>query len=462
MGDGESLNIAMFPWIAMGHLTAFLHLSNKLARKGHKIFFLLPKKTQAKLEQFNLHPELIKFVPLIVPNVEGLPPGTETSSDIPMSLQGLLATAMDLTQPVVESFLRETKPSLDFVFFDFQHWLPSVTQPLGIKSVQFWTFNPTSIAYVAREDFPTVSDLMKPPPHFPFPTLRLARHEAQAMHHFLTLTTAAEKEISMMMRLLIAAEDCDAIGFRTCREMEGEVIDFIESTIPSKPILVAGPVVPEAPISDLEERWANWLNQHASLGRKVIFCTFGSECVLEKDQLQQLLLGFELTGLPFLAVVKPPPGSETVEEALPEGFEERTRGKGMVYGGWVQQQLILGHPAVGCFVTHCGFGAISEVIVSECQMVLLPYRCDQVINARLMGEVFKVGVEVKKGEYDGLFTKEALCEAIQMVMDDGSKIGKEVRENHTKLRELLLKDGVESSYISDFVDKLRALKYYTK
>lgn len=460
MGDGGSLtlNIAMFPWLSMGHLTAFLHLSNKLAGKGHKIFFLLPKKTQAKLEQFNLHPELIKFVPLIIPKVEGLPPGTETSSDIPLSLQGLLATAMDLTRPVVESFLRETKPSLDFVFFDFQHWLPSVTRPLGIKSFQFWTFNPTSIAYVAREDFPTVYDLMKPPPHFPFPTLRLANHEAQAMLHFLTLSTATENETSMMIRLLIAAEDCDAIGFRTCREMEGEVIDFIKSKISSKPILVAGPVIPAPPISDLEERWANWLNQqHASCGRKVIFCTFGSECVLEKDQLQQLLLGFELTGLPFLAAVKPPPGSETVEDALPEGFKERTRGKGIVYGGWVQQQLILGHPAVGCFVTHCGFGAISEALVSECQMVLLPYRGDQVINARVMGEVFKVGVEVKKGEDDGLFTKESVCDAIKMVMDDGSEIGKEVRENHAKWRDLLLKEGVESSYIADFVDKLRAI-----
>ncbi|RHN61818.1 putative anthocyanidin 3-O-glucoside 2''-O-glucosyltransferase [Medicago truncatula] len=45
----------MYPLFAMGHLTAFLHLANKLAKKGHKITFFTPKSAQSKLEPFNLH-----------------------------------------------------------------------------------------------------------------------------------------------------------------------------------------------------------------------------------------------------------------------------------------------------------------------------------------------------------------------------------------------------------------------
>ncbi|KAE8713043.1 UDP-glycosyltransferase 79B9 [Hibiscus syriacus] len=40
----SKLHIAMFPWVAYGHLIAFIHLSNKLAEKGHQISFLLPKE----------------------------------------------------------------------------------------------------------------------------------------------------------------------------------------------------------------------------------------------------------------------------------------------------------------------------------------------------------------------------------------------------------------------------------
>ncbi|MCI68874.1 anthocyanidin 3-O-glucosyltransferase, partial [Trifolium medium] len=38
------------------------------------------------------------------------------------------------------------------------------------------------------------------------------------------------------------------------------------------------------------------------------------------------------TGFPFLAALKPPNGFESIEEALPEGFNERIKGKGIVYG----------------------------------------------------------------------------------------------------------------------------------
>ncbi|KAK7845449.1 udp-glycosyltransferase 79b30 [Quercus suber] len=181
--------------------------------------------------------------------------------------------------------------------------------------------------------------------------------------------------------------------------MEGPYCDYVERQF-KKPVILAGPVVPEPPIIALEEKWARWLDSFKP--KTVIFCAFGS--------------------MPFLAALKPPMGTETIEFALPEGFEERVKGRGVVHGDWVQQQLILRHPSVGCFVTHCGSGSLSEAMVTECQMVLLPSVGDQIINARLMGRDFKVGVEVKKGEEDGLFTREGVCKAVRAVMDEVLKI----------------------------------------
>ncbi|KAL9246726.1 hypothetical protein vseg_020224 [Gypsophila vaccaria] len=220
-----------------------------------------------------------------------------------------------------------------------------------------------------------------------------------------------------------------------------------------KPILLVGPVVPETPTSRLDDQFDGWLNGFSQ--GSVVFCALGSECVLDKNQFQELVHGLELTGRPFLAALRPPKGSETIESALPEGYTQRTKGRGIVHKGWVQQQLILHHPAVGCFITHCGAGSLSEAISSDCQLVLFPQAVDQFLNARLMSVDLRVGVEVDKDEENGSFTKEAICEAVHTVMEVENKEAKEVRANHTKWRNTLMKHGLEDSYINEFAKSLQ-------
>jgi len=40
---------------------------------------------------------------------------------------------------------------------------------------------------------------------------------------------------------------------------------------------------------------------------------------VERDQFEELLLGLELTGMPFLAALKPSAGYEPIKLPLPEG-----------------------------------------------------------------------------------------------------------------------------------------------
>jgi len=180
--------------------------------------------------------------------------------------------------------------------------------------------------------------------------------------------------------------------------------------------------------------------------------------VRQSEFLPFLFLGdMRTTGMPFLAALKLPLDCATVESALPDSFEERTNRRGIIHAGWVQQQLILNHPSVGCFVTHCGAGSLSEGLVSHCQLVMLPQAVDQFLNARMMSQDLKVGVEVEKRE-GGLITRETVQHAILTVMEEGSEMGREVRENHAKMREFLVKQGVEDSYISSFVQSLYDLR----
>lgn len=447
----------MYPYFAMGHLTPFLHFSNKLAERGHKISFFIPTKTQEKLEALNLHPDLISFVPVTVPSVEGLPVGAETTADVHVSKHHLVMAAMDLTKPAIVASLQDLKPHI--IFFDFSHWLPALTRELNIKSIHFCIINPATIGFLVSPERKLIQRdclldaFMEPPPGFPVSSsIKIHMHEAQVLAFISARRT--DSDLPFLERLFISFSECDAMAFKTCREMEGPYIDYVEKQF-KKPAFLAGPVIPEQPTSALEEKWAKWLDNFGA--KTVIFCSFGSECIMEKEQFQELVLGFELTGLPFFAALKPPVGAETVEAALPDGFAERVKGRGVVHGGWVQQQLILKHPSVGCFVSHCGSGSLSEAMVNECQLVLLPNIGDQVINARFMGGDLKVGVEVEKGEEDGLFNKDGVCKAVRSVMDGDSEIGKEVRDNHGKWREFLLSKGLENSYIHTFVQNLQAL-----
>ncbi|KAF9603563.1 hypothetical protein IFM89_037062 [Coptis chinensis] len=243
--------------------------------------------------------------------------------------------------------------------------------------------------------------------------------------------------------------------FITCSELEGPFCDYIENQY-NKPVLLTGPILPDpSSNSSLEERWAKWLGGFKE--GSVVYCAFGSECILQKDQFQELVLGLELTGLPFLVRLRPPFGCETLVEALPEGFEERVRGRGVVHGDWVQQQLILSHPSVGCFVGHCGSGSMWESLMNTCQIVMVPQFGDQFANTKFMTRELKVAVDVERRKEDGWFTRESVLKAVKLAMDEGSEVGGEIRANHQKWKDFLLTEGLESTYNDTFISKLQAV-----
>ncbi|KAL6314688.1 hypothetical protein AAG906_027035 [Vitis piasezkii] len=416
MARNTKFHIAMYPWFAFGHLTPYLHLSNELAERGHKITFILPEKTQSQLQHLNLHPTLITFHPLTIPHVDGLPPGAETASDVPVFSHHLLATAMDRTTDQVEAALP-------------RHQVHILQRSLCIGRCP-----PPSPGRQVSKDSTLTIDV--PPPGYPSPTVVLRPHEAWMVQF---LFAPFGEGVNLYQRLTTGMKGCDAISIRTCQEIEGPFCDYLASQY-GKPVLLTGPVLPKPLPTPLEDQWAQWLGGFKP--GSVIFCAFGSQNFQEKDQFQELLLGLELTGLPFLVALKPPTGAATIEEALPEG--------------WVPQPSILSHPSVGCFVSHCGFGSMWESLTSDPQIVLVPELPDQILNTRLLAEVIKVAVEIDK-EQNGWFSKESLCRAIRSVMDEESEVGGLVRKNHAKWKKTLTGQGFMSNYIDNFVQQLQQL-----
>ncbi|XP_071723600.1 LOW QUALITY PROTEIN: UDP-glycosyltransferase 79B6-like [Rutidosis leptorrhynchoides] len=437
--------IVMFPWFAFGHMTPFLHLANELAEKGNKIVVLLPKKAVKQLEHFNQHPDSITLHPLTIPAVDGLPPRAETASDIPIHLTSYLCIAMDRTRDQLEKVISETKSAL--VIYDLAYQVPEVAKANGIKSMQYAVVSASSRA---EDRAITEEELALPPQGYPSSKIVLRAHEARSL---MFISQPFGEDVTFFERSLISMKECDAIAIRTCSELEEQLCNYIGSQY-NKPVFLTGPVLPEPPSVALEEKWANWLSGFEP--GSVIYCAFGSQFILDKKQFQELCLGFESTGLPFLAALKPPTGSSTIEEALPEGFEERVKGRGMVWGGWVQQMHILNHPSIGCFVSHCGFGSMWESLLSNCQLVLVPHLGDQILNARLLADELKVAVEVER-EADGWFSKENLCNAIKSVMDRQSEFASTLKANHAKWKETLSCPGFMANYMDNFIQNVEDL-----
>ncbi|XP_065871872.1 UDP-glycosyltransferase 79B6-like [Euphorbia lathyris] len=436
MKSSSDLHIAMYPWLAFGHFIPYLQISNKLAESGCRISFLLPKGVEAKLAKLNRFPNLIHFFPLTIPHVEGLPHGVETLSDIPISLQSHLCTAMDQTRDQVQAILGTIMP--DFVFFDFSFWLPCLGRELGFKSVKYVIVCAalSAISLVPSEKM----------------MIRGMKCEEMIKKNESSVKPAVEfgSGISFYERMHTASEESDALVYRTCYEIEAPFVDHLAQHF-SKPVLLTGPLLPEKAEAPVEEKWEKWLNKFQP--GSVVFCAFGSQNMLQKDQFQELLFGFELSGLPFLAALSKPNDCSTIEEALPDGFEERVQERGLIYGGWVPQEQILNHPSVGCFVSHGGSSSMWESMASHCQIVLVPPSFDYDVHSMVMVEELKVAVEVKKQE-NGWISKESLSNAIVSVTSLESEVGLMIKSNHARWRKFILDKDMQQTYLDTFINKL--------
>lgn len=175
----------------------------------------------------------------------------------------------------------------------------------------------------------------------------------------------------------------------TYYELEPTYIEALRKAYNLISFLPVGPLLPKAyfepssdvvPVdSDIRDPCLKWLDTQPD--SSVLYVSFGSVAVLSIEQIQEIAQGLEASGQRFLLVLRPPSNPENVP-LLPEGFEERTRGRGFVQVGWAPQLWVLSHRAVGGFLTHCGWNSTLESICRGVPMLAWPIQAEQAMNAR--------------------------------------------------------------------------------
>ena len=140
------------------------------------------------------------------------------------------------------------------------------------------------------------------------------------------------------------------------------------------------------------------------------------------------------------------------------GFVKRTKERTLLIRVWAPQLLVLLHPVIGAFLTHCGWNSTLEGVSAGVPLVTWPQFQEQFLNEKLVVQVLRIGVSVGaqkvvhlgEEEKPGVEVKsEDLRKAIEMVMEEG-KEGEERRKRAKELSKMSNKaiaDG-GSSYLN--------------
>ncbi|XP_010442438.1 PREDICTED: UDP-glycosyltransferase 91C1 [Camelina sativa] len=413
--EEEVMHIAMFPWLAMGHLLPFLSLSKLLAQKGHKISFISTPRNLERLPKLpsNLSSS-ITFVSFPLPLISGLSPTSESSMDVPYNKQQSLKAAFDLLQAPLKEFLGRSSP--DWIIFDYaSHWLPSIAAELGISKAFFSLFNAATLCFLGPSSSlidelrTTPEDFTVVPPWVPFKSnIAFRYHEVT---RYVEKTDEDVTGVSDSVRFGYSIGESDAVFVRSCPEFEPEWFGLLKDLY-QKPVFPSGflpPVIEED--DDDDTTWVRikeWLDKQRV--NSVVYVSLGTEASLRREEVTELALGLEKSETPFFWVLRNEPH-------IPDGFEETVKGRGMVHVGWVPQVKILRHESVGGFLTHCGWNSVVEGLGFGKAPIFLPVLNEQGLNTRLLHGK-GIGVEVLRDERDGSFDSCSVADSVRLVMVD--------------------------------------------
>ncbi|XVF50002.1 hypothetical protein PTKIN_Ptkin04bG0060700 [Pterospermum kingtungense] len=195
-------------------------------------------------------------------------------------------------------------------------------------------------------------------------------------------------------------------------ELDSAALQLVPNILPVGPLLESshldtftGNLWPE------DSTCLEWLDKQTS--GSVIYVAFGSTTVANLQQLEELALGLELTGLPFLMVVR----SNFMEGSpakFPDGFINRVSERAK-FVEWAPQEKVLAHPSVACFMSHCGWNSTMEGLSMGVPFLCWPYFTDQFCNKNYICDVWKTGLRLSQ-DGNGIISRHEISGKLKRLL----------------------------------------------
>ncbi|KAK1666913.1 hypothetical protein QYE76_055072 [Lolium multiflorum] len=479
------LHILFFPFLGPGHLIPMADMAALFASRGVRCTILTTPvnagiirsavdRANDALRGADCPAIDISVVPF--PDV-GLPPGVENGMALASQddRDKFYQAVTQLREPF-DRFLADSRP--DAVVSDsFFYWSADAAAEHGVPRLAFLG---SSMFARSCSDSMLRNNPVEAAPEDPDALVSLPGlpHRVELRRRQMLDPAKRPDHWAMFQRINAADQRSFGEVINSFHALEPAYVEHYQTTLGRRAWLV-GPVAlaskdkagrgTSAPSPDADTciRWLD-TKQPGS----VVYVSFGSMTSFSPAELHELARGLDLSGKNFVWVVGRA-GIPDSSEWMPEGFAElMARGdRGFMVRGWAPQMLILNHPALGGFVTHCGWNSTLEAVSAGVPMVTWPRYADQFYNEKLVVEVLKVGVSIGAKDYASsveaheVIAGEVVAESIGRLMggsEEGVAIRMKAKDLGAEARRAVENGGSSYNDVGRLIDELMARRSHAK
>lgn len=417
--------VITFP--AQGHINPAHHLARRLTRfTGADVTFSTAISAHRRMFSSSAAVDhqngLVRYAPFSDGYDDGFDPKT-SSTELYMSSAKLLGS-QSLSRLAQES-AASNRPVTCIIYTILLSWAADVASGLGIPSALFW-IQPAGVYNIYYRYFHGYSDLISSHKDDPSFTIHLPGLQPLHIHDLPDLVTLSGNVNDFYTSILAAFQQLFetqdrmiSLGSKGSKPIVlVNTFDALEpgalSAVDEVEMKAVGPMV-DVSLTDqkgndiFEEDsrgYMEWLNSKQE--GSVIYVAFGSFSELSKRQIEEISVGLEGSGRPYLWVIR---GNSS----------DRGGGEMGMVVEWCSQVKVLSHSSIGCFVTHCGWNSMTESLVCGVPMLMVPQWSDQPTNAKL-AEEWGAGMRCKV-DGDGVLEGEELRRCLDVVLgEEGAEI----------------------------------------
>ncbi|KAH9766769.1 hypothetical protein WN944_017900 [Citrus x changshan-huyou] len=411
MEKQDHVHVAILPLPAVGHVNSMLNLAELLGHAGIKITFLNTEHYYDRVirhssDAFSRYMQIPGFQFKTI--TDGLPRDHPRTPDKFPELVDSLNCA---TPPLLKEMVSDSNSPVNCIITDgYMSRAIDAAREVGISIIYFRTIS--ACAFWSFHCIPDIIDAGELPIKGTEDMDRLITTvpgmegflRCRDLPSFCRVNDPMDPQLLLFARETRLSAHADGLILNTFEDLEGPILSQIRNhSCPN--IYSIGPLnahlkvrIPEKTYSSsslwkIDRSCMAWLDKQPK--QSVIYVSFGSIAVMSRDQLIEFYYGLVHSKKSFLWVIRPDLISgKDGENQIPEELLEATKERGYI-AGWVPQEEVLAHSAVGGFLTHCGWNSTLESIVAGMPMICWPSFADQQTNSRFVGEVWKLGLDIK-------------------------------------------------------------------
>ncbi|KAL1535560.1 7-deoxyloganetic acid glucosyltransferase [Salvia divinorum] len=405
MGKETCPHVVIFPLPLQGPVKCMLKLAEMLSLAGIRVTFINSHHVHRRLPDaaayFSKYPDF-RFQTL----PDGLPDDNPRTGD---QILNLLKSMEAVSLPVFRQILSSGSPAATCLIADGVFiFAASVAADVGVPLLYFDTISPCGLWGLL-----SLPNLIQSG-EVPFTDEELDEVVAgtdgvmrrRDLPSFCRIKDMNDPIIQLVIEEANHIPLAQGLIFNTFHHLEAPILSQMLTICPN--IYSVGPLhahlkarlvgaesaITSDSIWEEDKSCISWLDKQPS--KSVIYVSIGSLAVMTRDQLYEIWHGLVDSGSKFLWARRPGSvsGPKDDDDVVPSDLSQGTKERGCVVG-WAPQEEVLAHPSVGGFLTHSGWNSTLESVVAGKPMICWPFHADQQVNSRYVGEVWRLGLDMK-------------------------------------------------------------------